>query len=271
MRRWLGFTGSLIGGFYVCSQFGVLLHEFVGHGVIGVLCGGTFNEFTVLPGGGGWAWVDVPDRMVWVMQWGGIAVQLLTGLAAGALILRRRRHLSRTNLLLFLIAVTQTGAAIGYTLQGFLFRKGDSGHLASTMSMPVLVAARLGLAVLFLAFLYWGLRRLLLLLEENYEPASCRARYAAFVGSVIAPIGAFVVFAPAPTVFEASQRWLFYGCLFALLLCAGALFTRKRPKGAEPDRAYRPGVAAGMSWLLAAGATYWATVTWLSTVHVNWG
>ena len=88
MRRWLGFTGSLIGGFYVCSQFGVLLHEFVGHGVIGVLCGGTFNEFTVLPGGGGWAWVDVPDRMVWVMQWGGIAVQLLTGLAAGASRLR---------------------------------------------------------------------------------------------------------------------------------------------------------------------------------------
>ena len=271
MLRWLGFTGSLIGGYYVCSQFGVLAHEVVGHGLVGVLCGGTFYSFTILPGGGGWAWVDVPDHLVWVMQWGGIAVQLLTGLVAAALILRARRHLSRTNLLLFLIAVTQIGAAVGYTLQGLFFLKGDSGDLARAMSPPGLLAARLGVGLVFLAFLCWGLRRLLVLLEEHYEPGSWRGRYGAFVGSVIAPIGAFVVFAPAPDVFEPAERRWFFGCLFALLLTVAALFTRKRPRDAEPDGAQRPGVVAGVSWLLAAGAIYGATVMWLAEVDVNWG
>ena len=120
ISRWIGFTGALCGGMYVFLIVGVTVHEILGHGLAALLVGGNFHSFSILPGGGGWAWTSEVGELRWIVTWAGIAVNLLFGLLGLAVLLLRKRPLGAGRLALFLFAVTQLGSALQYPLEQIL-------------------------------------------------------------------------------------------------------------------------------------------------------
>ena len=264
MARWLGFTGTLCGGLYVFFLLGIYLHEIVGHGLVAVLLGGEFEGFSVNPGLGGWAWTqDVRAEDEWLVDWGGIAVDLATGLLGFGLFFLRPRHLSAGALALFLLALGGTARAVGYTLQGFLFLRGDAGHLAGRLDVWVRHVCIGVLLILFAALAVWALRRTLVFLEEHFEPANARQRRTAVFLSVLLPLGALILLKPQVELFEPWQRLAFQGSLAGALGVLAFFLTRRVPRDADPDAARRPSAWTGLLWFVLAGAAYAATAIWV--------
>ena len=75
------------------SRVGLVVHEFVGHGGAAVACGGQVSDVTLFWFAGGWVQSSYPPThaAVLVVMLGGIAVELVAGVALWLLLARRSR------------------------------------------------------------------------------------------------------------------------------------------------------------------------------------
>ncbi len=266
--RWLGITGTLIGSYYVFMLLGVMLHE-TAHGFAAEAYGGTWFAFDINPGLGGWAWTDgVADEHRWIVTWAGLAVDFVTGGIGLLWLLLLRPHLTTPRVLLLTFTVGGLGSALGYTLQGFLFLKGDSAGLAESLSTPARVLSAVVIGALLLLCVAWGLRRIIFLLEEHYEPRGRGGRFLAISVSVLLPWLAFLLLKPGVKVYDEGERLRYYGVLTAVMLVAAFFFTRHRPLAADPAAARPPRALTGALWFGIAAACYVATETWLRDVKL---
>jgi hypothetical protein len=262
--RWFAFAGALAGGLYLFLLVAVAVHEVFGHGLAAVVCGGRFLQFSVKPGFTGYAWFDqVPISRQWFVTAAGNAVNVLVGLGAVALS-ARSRHLSPRTFLVWLLATTNLGLALGYTLQGLAFGKGDAGELASDL-VPAARAAATGIAAtLLLAFFLLVLRRLVLMLEEQIEPPNRATRRHAFLLVVVLPVAVMLAVKPRGEVFDLSEQLLSAAVGLVALILLGFAVTRNAPSGASAGAAKKLCPWHAIVVLGGAAAGYAATALWLA-------
>jgi hypothetical protein len=260
------FVGSLAGAVYATQMAGVFVHEIVGHGLVAEAVGGTFRSFAVHPSAHGHAsFVGVDDRVRWIPMWGGIAVQLVIGVAAVLVARARRGRADHRQLASIAIGVTNAGSAVGYALQGLLSGAGDAWRLHESLVGVPRYALAAALLAGYLLVLDVTLRLVLPLLDAQAGPPTSRARRRSwFLATIALPVGALLVTRPASTVFSPAVDWASRAAIFAMLLALGAWRTRTEPLGAPAERPpFRPGAAA--AWLAAAVAIGAVAAVW--TTH----
>jgi len=270
VRRWFGFAGTLAGGLFVAMLLAVALHEICGHGLAAELCGGRFVAFHLNASFSGWAqYEDLPPGHWAAVTAAGSAVNLAAGLIAFGALHLLRRHLTPAAFALWLLAIANLGSAVGYTLQGLLFDRGDAGELVRDEPVLVRVAALVAAGAACAALVWWALRRLALYLEEQFAPAGARRRYAAYAVAVLLPLAVLWAVKPAGEVFTQGQRaWSLAAGSF-LVIGAGALIARRAPAGAAPEEARLLRPVHALAALALAAATWTATALWLD--HVTLG
>lgn len=128
----------------ITSRLSLILHEFVGHGLVAVLQGGVVTDFQLYLFGGGWIRYQLPQITALqeqLISLGGIALELLVG----AVLLLLSRRLRRPGLLWFgLVSFGFCNVIHGliYLVDGTHYGFGD-GH-----GLHVLLAQRRWLVVL---------------------------------------------------------------------------------------------------------------------------
>jgi hypothetical protein len=262
--RWFAFAGALAGGLYLFVLLAVAVHEILGHGLAAILCGGRFVQFSVKPGFTGYAWYDgVPASRAWIVTAAGNAINVAVGLPALALSLRWR-HVSLRAFVAWLVAATNLGLALGYTLQGLAFGKGDAHVLARDVGPTARIVATAITAALLLGFAVLVLRRLARMLEEQFEPRDRAARRRAFLLAVVLPVAAMLALKPQGELFDLGEQLLSGAVGLAALLALGLWVTRRAPPGAAPEVATRLRPLHAVGALLGAAAGYAATALWLA-------
>jgi len=249
---------------YAAQMVGVLAHEIVGHGLVAVLVGGTFERFVVDPAAHGYAVFDgVPAGRRWIPTWGGIAVQLVLGVAAMVLSRLRGHAIGHAGLACLAFAITNAGSAIGYALQGVLSGSGDAGHLRHDLGGVPRIALALALFGAYLALLDWTLRRLMPLLDAQAgAPPSIGRRRAWFLWTGALPVAALKLARPPSTVFEPVMDWVSRLVILSAIVLVGLWRVRTVPRGAVTERPPF-GVVGAAAWAAFAlllgvlAATWW--------------
>jgi hypothetical protein len=213
--RWASFAAATAGAFYLAMSLSVAIHEILGHGLMAVLVGGRFVQFTLLPGFGGYAWWDdVPDGWGPVVLAAGIAVNLLVGGVVLAFY-RRPRRLSAGTAAAFLVGITNAGQGLGYTIQGAVMRAGDAAEISDEIGVPATVALVGVLALLLVGLGAFALAQVALWLEEALAPRSATERRWAFVAAVVAPLVLLTALRPHPGVLPRAGSTVFLALVFA--------------------------------------------------------
>jgi hypothetical protein len=162
---WILLTEAVL---IISTRLGAFLHEFVGHGLVALLFGGRFEAFSLTLFAGGEAQFsgDFSEIGQLCVSLGGIAVNLVTGLAVLWVIQRYRSSFSFT-----LFGLVFVGASVlsqlQYLILGSYYRHGDPVSLTA-YSVALWLAWTGGL--LALAFFSLYLMRLFFRFQDTYFP-----------------------------------------------------------------------------------------------------
>lgn len=224
--RIISFIGGVAGSFYVLTTLSLLVHEVCGHLLAGALCGARSFSFAVTPGFAGWADSDYvrSAASIQFVQYAGIGVNALVGLVVFASLRFRRPPLGSLSLLLFWLAVTESGHAIGYSLQGLLFAQGDAAALASVH--PFLrVSAGLVLIALFLILASWALCAIVGFVRTHFQLSDAKGLRIALFSAFVLPFAILILGMPGLPGRSLSTRLAFNAFIIAVLIFASLLAT----------------------------------------------
>jgi hypothetical protein len=177
-REILIFDFYLLALLILAARLATCLHEIVGHGLTAVLFGGRINGINISLFGGGWTYYQF-DREIGLIArllvaFGGILVNVLSGLLALYLVRRPSGHTGRT-LFWTLFATVSVLGATGYTILGFYYQQGDP---VAWMQSPSPTAAWFWVPFLMLApgASYLVLKPYLLFCESRFQVFTYRGR-----------------------------------------------------------------------------------------------
>jgi hypothetical protein len=243
----------------------IVVHEVLGHGLAYVLSGSEGIRFAINPGFSGWASGigSGYSSGAWIVRFGGILANAGTGLCALALLRFRRPTLRPSELVIFWLIATELGHALGYALQGLLFRQGDAGVLPSQLG-PIGTVVAVGVLILvFLGLARWALGAMTGFVLDHYEPATVGAFRRAFLSSFTLPMTVIIVVAPG-LPHRAAWTIIAFDAGITLVLVLGSLWiTRGLPPAVEP-KGSPLSWRHFLSWALGALALLAITALWLS-------
>jgi len=193
-RRLALLDGALLGLAILASRLALVLHEGVGHGLTAIVLGAQRVSLRLSLFGGGYltpSGLKTGDGGYALFSLGGIAVNLLTGVAAWIVARRlKRRGLPYAFLLMF--GAGSVGQALFYLANGFFFGEGDpqgfvgrGGDLARLQWMWILFVAPFGGAAGLAA------RGWLDFLAAHYSVDTPRHRFAWTAATVVVVTGAY--------------------------------------------------------------------------------
>lgn len=165
------------------TRLGLVVHELVGHGGVAVACGGEIAKVRLFYFAGGWIRYELPDLTLGerlAISLGGIAVELVIGLALWLALARRRELTARI--------ARAAGAALvihgsAYLAAGTYHGFGDGAmvrYLAGDARTPIALAA----GAVTVTFGFLGARAILGALAATI-PGGRRARIAGTIVAVV--------------------------------------------------------------------------------------
>lgn len=262
LSRWTRFTLALACSFYVLMTASIFVHEVLGHGLAHVLLGSRRITFAINPGFAGWASGGVGGGG-WFTLMAGIAMNGIAGLLTLAVLRFRRPRLTPAGLPLFWLATTESGHALGYTIQGLLFRQGDASILQYTLGRggAVFVATLLGGLMVVLAF--WTLSGVAGFVRDHYGSQTPWSFRKAFFASFTIPIALIVVIAPGLPGRTKGTAIAFDAGVLTLLVLVTIWTVRRMPPDTESKG--RPiSWRVALAWTAGALVTFAVTALWLS-------
>ncbi len=177
-REILLFDFYLLAILILAARLATCLHEIVGHGLPAAILGGRVNGINISLFGGGWTAYEF-DREIglaarFVVSFGGILVNFLSGVFALCIVRRASGNATRTLFLTLFAAVSVLGA-IGYTILGFYYQQGDP---VAWMQNLLPAAAWLWLPFLMLApgASYLALKPYVLACQSRFPAFTYRGR-----------------------------------------------------------------------------------------------
>lgn len=240
----------------------VFIHEVLGHGLAFALRGSRHLEFVVGPGFAGWALGPVGGGEIFTLL-AGIVVNAVTGFAALAILRFRRPCLTPTGLPVFWLATTESGHALGYTMQGLLFRQGDAAILQQTLGHAGAGFLAVALAGLLSALAYWALSVVADFVRDHYVPASLSSFRRAFLMSFTIPMALIVLLAPGLPARESWTVLAFDAGILVVLGAASIWTVRRMPPDAE-RKGHPISWRVSLAWAVGALSTFGITSLWLS-------
>jgi hypothetical protein len=265
LRSWSCFALAITGSLYVLMTGSLAVHEILGHGLAAVLDGSPGMVFRVNPGfsgTGGGTGTPSPSGE-WVIRFAGIGVNTVVGLLALVLQRRRQAGLTPLGLLLFWVATTQLGHALGYTLQGLLFFHGDAGGLPLLIGRVWRVVGVVVLSSLFVLLARWALSTAAGFVRDHFQPASPAGFRRDFLLGFTLPMAVLVLVAPGFPERDLSTTLIFDGGVLAVLLGVSVWALRRLPSEAEPKGRPIPARVA-LAWTAGALATFAICSLWLT-------
>jgi hypothetical protein len=262
---WTQFVLSLSGSFYVLMTGSLVLHEVFGHGLMSLLCGSRGITFAVTPGFAGWAaGTDPADpAKAWVIRYAGIAVNMTLGLLVLGVLRLRPPRLSPAGLALFWLGTTELGHALGYTLQGLVFRQGDAASLPEVLGPVGRIVAILVVSGLFVVFALWALSGAAGFVRDHFLSPSPAAFRRDFILAFTLPMASVILWAPGLPRREFWTVAAFDVAVLVVLVLVTAWSVRRLPTPRDPPGTpISGGWATG--WALLAIAAFGATHFWLS-------
>ncbi len=265
--RVISFATAVIGSFYVLMTLSLLIHEVGGHLLAGALCGARTFSFSVTPGFGGWAISDYirsesADRFV---VYAGIGINAIVGLCALAFLRLRRPGLSNLGLVAFWVAVTQSGHAIGYLLQGVLFGYGDGGALARAPRASVRYLIIACLIALFLLLAAWALCTIAAFVRGHFRSTTKMQLLRDHLVAFAFPVAILILVVPGMRDQPFGAQLAFNGAVMVVLLLGSALAVQVVAKTEPQPQAMPISGAVGAVWTAAAITVALFTELWLAS------
>lgn len=162
---WIILSESML---ILSTRLGAFLHEFAGHGLIARMLGGSFDAFrlTLFAGGEARFSGEFGEISGFLVCFGGIIVNLVTGFAVLLFIRLRRFSFSLTLFGIFLAGVSIL-SQIQYLVMGAYYRYGDPACLAN-YPFALLFAWIAGLGLL--AYFSWYIMKFFFRFQDAYFP-----------------------------------------------------------------------------------------------------
>ncbi len=222
LPRLISFISVVAGSFYVLMTVSLVLHEMGGHLLAGALCGARSFSFAVTPGFAGWAQSDYirSSSADFFVQYAGIGINAVVGLSAFAILGFRRPHLTPLSVVLFWLAVTESGHAMGYSLQGLLFGQGDAGTLPNALHPIVRVLTSGVLIAVFLLLAAWALRTIVGFVKSHFRPNNLKDLRRAHFLAFVLPLTILILIAPGLPGRALWTQLVFDGAVVAVLIVA---------------------------------------------------
>jgi hypothetical protein len=164
---WILLSESML---ILSTRLGAFLHEFVGHGLMASILGGSFDAFSLTLFAGGEARFsgNFGEIAKLCVCFGGIIVNLITGFAVLVFIQKRRFSFSLILFGIFLAGVSIL-SQIQYLVLGAYYQYGDPACLAN---YPVVQFFTWTTGLLLLAYFSWYLMSLFFRFQDAYFPVS---------------------------------------------------------------------------------------------------
>ncbi|MGA1839443.1 MAG: M50 family metallopeptidase [bacterium] len=154
----------------ISTRFGAFLHEFVGHGLMAKIFGGSFDAFSLTLFAGGEAKFsgDFGEIASMCICLGGIIVNLITGFTVLAFIQKRRFSFSLILFGIFLSGISIL-SQIQYLVLGAYYQYGDPACL---VNYPVVIFLAWTTGLFLLAYFSWYLMCFFFRFQDAYFPVS---------------------------------------------------------------------------------------------------
>ena len=254
IARIISFVTTVAGSFYVLMALSLLIHEVGGHLLAGALCGARNFSFSVTPGFSGWASSDYirSDAAVRFVQYAGIGINAIVGFSALAFLRFRRPCLSNRRLIAFWIAVTESGHAIGYLLQGVLFGQGDGSELKRVLPSSARVLIVVCLVVLFLLVAAWALRTIAGFVRDHFRSTNKSQLLREHLVAFALPMAILILVAPGLPGRPFWTRVAFDGAIVLVLLLGSVWAVNVVAKVPLESDGSSISTASGVFWAVAA-------------------
>jgi hypothetical protein len=243
----------------------LFLHEVLGHGLMSMVCGSRGLTFAVTSGFAGWArGTEPPDPgKAWMITYAGIGVNLALGLLVLGLLRMRPPRLTRAGLPLFWLGTTELGHALGYTLQGLIFRQGDAAALPEALGPAGRSVAILLVGGSFLALALWTLAGAAEFIRDHFRSQSLAAFRGDFVLGFTLPMASLILWAPGLPNREFWTVAAFDAAVVLILVVVTAWSVRRLPPGRDPA-GVPISAASATGWVISAFVTFAGTHFWSS-------
>jgi hypothetical protein len=163
---WIILSESML---ILSTRLGAFLHEFVGHGLMARILGGSFEAFSLTLFAGGEAKFsgNFGEIATLFVSFGGIVVNLVTGFAVLVFTQKRRFSFSLILFGIFLAGISIL-SQIQYLVLGAYYQQGDPACL---LNYPIALFFAWTAGLLLLAYFSWYLMRLFFRFQDAYFPA----------------------------------------------------------------------------------------------------